>query len=71
MSVHLKEGSGFVAVKTCSMIVFGSYSSSMYPSVCVEVVEKLGKTIIYSEFYVCIYPVTSYDPGEYLKEKGK
>lgn len=38
-----KEGSGFVAVRTGSMIVFGSYSSAMHPSVCVEAVEKLGE----------------------------
>ncbi|XP_064405154.1 profilin-4-like isoform X2 [Halichondria panicea] len=37
-----KEGSGFIAVKTNSMVIFGTYSSSMYPSVCVEAVEKLG-----------------------------
>ena len=39
----LQEGSGFIAVKTSTMIVFGTYSSSMYPSVCVEAVEKLGE----------------------------
>ncbi|KAL5457200.1 hypothetical protein EMCRGX_G034445 [Ephydatia muelleri] len=38
-----KEGSGFVAVQTSSYIVYGSYSSSMFPSVCVEAVEKLGE----------------------------
>ena len=26
-----------------SLIIFGSYSSSMYPALCVEAVEKLGK----------------------------
>ena len=39
----VQEGSGFVAVKTGNLMLFGSYSSSMYPSVCVEAVEKLGK----------------------------
>ena len=39
----MQEGSGFVAVKTGNLVIFGSYSSSMYPSVCVEAVEKLGK----------------------------
>ena len=41
----LQEGSGFIAVKTNTMIVFGTYSSSMYPSVCVEAVEKLGELV--------------------------
>lgn len=41
--VQIQEGSGFVAIKTNSMVVFGTYSSSMYPSVCVEAVEKLGE----------------------------
>ncbi|XP_064405153.1 profilin-4-like isoform X1 [Halichondria panicea] len=40
-----KEGSGFIAVKTNSMVIFGTYSSSMYPSVCVEAVEKLDSDI--------------------------
>ena len=39
----LQEGSGFVAVKTGSLIIFGSYSSVMFPSVCVEAVERLGE----------------------------
>ncbi len=43
---YFQEGSGFVAVMTKSMVVFGTYSSSMYPSVCVEAVEKLGTIII-------------------------
>ncbi len=36
-------GSGFVAVRTDRYIIFGSYSSAMYPSVCVEAVESLGE----------------------------
>ena len=40
---HTQEGSGFVAVRTGNLIVFGSYSSSMFPSVCVEAVERLGE----------------------------
>ena len=50
MMFPLQEGSGFVAVKTGSLIVFGSYSSVMFPSVCVEAVERLGEghiTFIY------------------------
>lgn len=35
-------GSGFAAVKTDNFIIYGSYSSSMFPSVCVEAVESLG-----------------------------
>ena len=34
---------GFIAVRTSTLIIFGSYSSSMYPAVFVEAVEKLGK----------------------------
>lgn len=41
--VCVQEGSGFVAVSTNKLIVYGSYSSTMNPSVCVEAVERLGK----------------------------
>nr|WAQ15594.1 profilin 3 [Halisarca dujardinii] len=37
-----KENSGFVASLTKLYIVYGSYSSSMCPSICVEIVEKVG-----------------------------
>ena len=41
---HMQDGgSGFVAVRTDRYIIFGSYSSAMYPSVCVEAVESLGE----------------------------
>ena len=43
MMFPLQEGSGFVAVKTGSLVIFGSYSSVMFPSVCVEAVERLGE----------------------------
>ena len=43
MIFPLQEGSGFVAVKTGSLVIFGSYSSVMFPSVCVEAVERLGE----------------------------
>ena len=46
LNVCTQEGSGFVAVQTSSYIVYGSYSSSMFPSVCVEAVEKLGNLAI-------------------------
>ncbi|XP_065906724.1 profilin-4-like [Dysidea avara] len=43
-SVYAKKAkSGFIAVRTTTLIIFGSYSSSMYPAVCVEAVEKLGE----------------------------
>lgn len=42
-SIYATKGdSGFICVKTDSFLVFGSYSSQMYPSVCSEAVEKLG-----------------------------
>lgn len=44
-----QEGSGFVAVRTGSLVVFGSYSSSMFPSVCVEAVERLGEEHSHAE----------------------
>ena len=31
--------SGLIAVHTSTLIIFGSYSSSMYPAVCVEAVD--------------------------------
>ena len=37
-----------MAVQTGKLVVIGSYSSSMYPSVCVEAVEKLGKSTMYT-----------------------
>ena len=43
--MHIQEGSGFIAVNTTKLIVYGSYSSTMSPSVCVEAVERLGKKL--------------------------
>ena len=43
MHCIIQSRSGFIAVRTSTLIIFGSYSSSMYPAVCVEAVEKLGK----------------------------
>ncbi|XP_019392866.1 PREDICTED: profilin-4 isoform X1 [Crocodylus porosus] len=37
-----KQDGGLVAVKTKLYIVVGTYSEGMYPSVCVEAVEKLA-----------------------------
>lgn len=34
-----------MAVRTKGLVVFGSYSSTMFPSVCVEAVEKLGQSL--------------------------
>lgn len=44
MYTHMQEDSGFIAVSTNKLIVYGSYSSMMNPSVCVEAVERLGKS---------------------------
>ena len=38
----VQEGSGFIAVSTNKLIVYGSYSSAMNPSICVEAVERVG-----------------------------
>lgn len=45
--IILKGDSGFICVKTETLLIFGSYSSSMFSSMCSEAVEKLGK-------FVCI-----------------
>ena len=45
----IQEDSGFIAVSTNKLIVYGSYSSTMNPSVCVEAVERLGKFVIQTE----------------------
>ena len=54
---HKQEGSGFIAVSTSKLIVFGSYSSTMNPSVCVEAVERLGKTFEFTMIHsdVCMH----------------
>ena len=50
VNVCIQEGSGFVAVQTSSYVVYGSYSSSMFPSVCVEALEKLGNHTSYATY---------------------
>lgn len=40
--IIIQEGSGFIAVNTNKLIVYGSYSSAMNPSICVEAVEGVG-----------------------------
>ena len=74
MIFPLQEGSGFVAVKTGSLVIFGSYSSVMFPSVCVEAVERLGELdsqhgshLLLLMLVYYIYTVT----GEYFRAKGK
>ena len=37
-----QESRGLVLVKTLTLLVIATYSDSMFPSVCVEAVEKLG-----------------------------
>ncbi len=34
---------GLVLVRTASLVIVATYNEHMYPSVCVEAVEKLGK----------------------------
>ncbi|XP_013924201.1 PREDICTED: profilin-4 [Thamnophis sirtalis] len=42
-SIYLKvKGDGVIIVKTGSFILVGTYCQGMYPSVCVEAVEKLA-----------------------------
>ncbi|OXB55587.1 hypothetical protein ASZ78_005136 [Callipepla squamata] len=44
-SIYLRNADGgLVAVKTNSLILIATYRAGMHPSVCVEAVEKLGKT---------------------------
>ena len=43
LTVYVQEGSGFIAVSTNKLIVYGSYSSAMNPGVCVEAVERVGR----------------------------
>ncbi|XP_030638689.1 profilin-4 [Chanos chanos] len=43
-SIYSKcEGHGLILVKTTHYVVVATYNDSMYPSVCVEAVETLGK----------------------------
>ena len=70
MSHTLQEGSGFVAVRTGTLVIFGSYSSSMYPSVCVEAVEKLGMTMP-PDYPVDVIHTMSCISGDYFRDKGK
>ncbi|NWZ23290.1 PROF4 protein, partial [Asarcornis scutulata] len=43
-SIYLKNpDGGLIAVKTNAFILIATYKVGMYPSVCVEAVEKLGK----------------------------
>jgi len=42
--MYLQENRGLVLVKTLTLLVIATYTDSMFPSVCVEAVEKLGKT---------------------------
>ncbi|TRY59675.1 hypothetical protein DNTS_027411 [Danionella cerebrum] len=43
-SIYTKrEGHGLILVKTSLYLIVATYSEDMYPSICVEAVEKLGK----------------------------
>ncbi|XP_033100453.1 profilin-4-like [Anneissia japonica] len=42
-SIYAKcDKSGLVLVKTATLIIFGTYNPNMFPSVCVEAIEKLA-----------------------------
>ena len=42
-SIYAKNGSkGLVMVQTLKCVLVATYGENMYPSVCVEAVEKLG-----------------------------
>ncbi|NXJ05834.1 PROF4 protein, partial [Odontophorus gujanensis] len=44
-SIYLQNADGgLIAVKTNAFILIATYRAGMHPSVCVEAVEKLGKT---------------------------
>ena len=59
--------------------MFGTYSSSMHPSVCVEAVEKLGGYCTCTVLLQCLFHLDcavvmspyNYPTGEYFKDKGK
>ena len=67
--MYHQSRSGFIAVHTSTLIIFGSYSSSMYPAVCVEAVDdKQGQVanLVNYSFNVCmncLYILATY--GEY------
>uniref|UniRef100_A0A8C3SDZ2 Profilin n=1 Tax=Chelydra serpentina TaxID=8475 RepID=A0A8C3SDZ2_CHESE len=47
-AIYLKnEDRGLIAVKTESYILVATYCEGMYPSVCVEAIEKLGNYFMY------------------------
>jgi profilin len=39
----LQENNGLVVVKTHLYLLVATYTAGMYPSICVEATEKLGK----------------------------
>lgn len=43
MSFLTQENTGVVVVKTQLYLLVATYTAGMYPSVCVEATEKLGK----------------------------
>ncbi|KAA0711235.1 Profilin-4 [Triplophysa tibetana] len=45
-SIYFKcEGRGLILVRTALFVIVATYSQNMYPSICVEAVEKLGRLI--------------------------
>lgn len=54
--LHLfQDKRGLILVKTQSMLVVATYTENMFPSVCVEAVEKLGKTTFHMQFDHSLY----------------
>ncbi|XP_061100055.1 profilin-4 isoform X2 [Conger conger] len=61
-SIYCKSNEhGLILVKTAVYIIVATYNDSMYPSVCVEAVEKLGKVDNSNYFcmFICPYHVHS------------
>jgi profilin len=40
-----QESRGLILVKTLTLLLIATYTDSMFPSVCVEAVEKLGNLL--------------------------
>lgn len=43
--IFIQENTGVIVVKTHLYLLVATYSEGMYPSVCVEAAEKLGKFV--------------------------
>jgi hypothetical protein len=53
-SIYAKDDKkGIILVQTGKYVLFGAYKENMYPSVCIEALEKLGKLLDCQCFYNC------------------